>query len=341
MLLGLVALATLAAALLHGPALGGLGLVGAYVTPLLVGSQEPNYWALYIYLAVVTAAAFALARMRLWRWLAITARWHRSSGCSSAWAIQATVAVGARLLRRGRLRARGRLSSPDCSTARLPSPAASIRCRAACSPAICFGAFMLMLATAHAPLAMATLFALVAATRRDRVAQRSRAARRAGRGHLRRAGDRALGGELVVRAHWSRAGHGPTSFDVKLTGIALHATFAAATAALFGGAGYLAQGRSEQPAFSILWATVAVATPVILLIALYYRITQFDRSFAFAGLALLLAAPARSRPSNSGSASRGRARPRPARSSRPARSRRSRSRSPSRWRKAGSRSRSP
>ena len=72
-LLGVVALATLAAALLHGPALAGLGLVGAYVTPLLVSTDKPNYWALYIYLAVVTAAAFGLARMRLWRWLAVTA----------------------------------------------------------------------------------------------------------------------------------------------------------------------------------------------------------------------------------------------------------------------------
>jgi uncharacterized membrane protein len=42
-LLGAVALATLAAALLHGPALAGLGLVGAYVTPLLVASTAPNY----------------------------------------------------------------------------------------------------------------------------------------------------------------------------------------------------------------------------------------------------------------------------------------------------------
>ena len=72
-LLGLVALATLAAALVHGPGLAGLGLVGAYVTPLLVGSTQPNYWALYVYLAVVTAAAYALARVRMWRWLAITA----------------------------------------------------------------------------------------------------------------------------------------------------------------------------------------------------------------------------------------------------------------------------
>ena len=72
-LLGFVALATLAAALIYGPGLAGLGLVGAYVTPMLVSSAQPSYWALYVYLAVVTAAAYALARMRLWRWLAITA----------------------------------------------------------------------------------------------------------------------------------------------------------------------------------------------------------------------------------------------------------------------------
>ena len=73
LLLGLVALGTLAAALLHGPALAGLGLIGAFVTPLIVSTETPNYLALYLYLAVVTAAAFALARARLWRWLAVSA----------------------------------------------------------------------------------------------------------------------------------------------------------------------------------------------------------------------------------------------------------------------------
>src|SRR6185369_8624880 len=71
-LLGLVALGTLAAALLHGPALAGLGIAAAFVTPVLVSSGNADYWALYIYLAIVTAAAFALARIRLWRWLAVT-----------------------------------------------------------------------------------------------------------------------------------------------------------------------------------------------------------------------------------------------------------------------------
>ena len=71
-LLGLVALGTLAAALLHGPALAGLGIAAAFVTPVLVSSEQPDFWALYIYLAIVTAAAFGLARIRLWRWLAVT-----------------------------------------------------------------------------------------------------------------------------------------------------------------------------------------------------------------------------------------------------------------------------
>ena len=34
--------------------------------------EKPDFWALYLYLAVVTAAAFGLARIRLWRWLAVT-----------------------------------------------------------------------------------------------------------------------------------------------------------------------------------------------------------------------------------------------------------------------------
>src|SRR3954468_9524262 len=71
-LLGLVALATLAAALLHGPALAALGVIGAFATRVLVSSDKPDFWGLYVYLAIVTAAAFGLARIRLWRWLAVT-----------------------------------------------------------------------------------------------------------------------------------------------------------------------------------------------------------------------------------------------------------------------------
>src|SRR5262245_57249129 len=62
----------------------GLGLIGAFATPLIVATETPNYWALYLYLAVVTAAAFALARAKLWRWLAIAA-----IAASVAWVLPA------------------------------------------------------------------------------------------------------------------------------------------------------------------------------------------------------------------------------------------------------------
>lgn len=71
--LGAVGLATLVLALRHGPALAALGLLAAYVTPLLVSSNEPALLPLVLYLAVVTAATYGVARLRLWRWLAISA----------------------------------------------------------------------------------------------------------------------------------------------------------------------------------------------------------------------------------------------------------------------------
>ena len=71
--LGAVGVATLVLALRHGPALAALGLLAAYATPLLVSSAEPALLPLAIYLAVVTAATYGVARLRLWRWLAISA----------------------------------------------------------------------------------------------------------------------------------------------------------------------------------------------------------------------------------------------------------------------------
>ena len=69
-LLGIIGVATMLAAALHGPALAGLGLAGSLVVPLLVSSQTPSPWPLVIYLAVVAGAAYALARFRRWLWLA-------------------------------------------------------------------------------------------------------------------------------------------------------------------------------------------------------------------------------------------------------------------------------
>ena len=72
-LLGGTGLASMLAALRHGPALAGLGLAASYVTPLLVSSQTPSYWPLVLFFGVVAASAYLLARARRWLWLATVA----------------------------------------------------------------------------------------------------------------------------------------------------------------------------------------------------------------------------------------------------------------------------
>ncbi|GGK34709.1 DUF2339 domain-containing protein [Salinarimonas ramus] len=72
-LLGAIALATMLAAALHGPALAAIGLLGGFAAPLLVSSADPSLWPLPIYLAFVAIAAYGVARLRRWRWLAIGA----------------------------------------------------------------------------------------------------------------------------------------------------------------------------------------------------------------------------------------------------------------------------
>ncbi|MCR9139164.1 MAG: DUF2339 domain-containing protein [Alphaproteobacteria bacterium] len=71
--LGVVAVGTMAAALLHGPLLAALGIAASFLVPFLVSSQEPNTAGLAVYALAVSAAAFGVGRLRLWRWLAIVA----------------------------------------------------------------------------------------------------------------------------------------------------------------------------------------------------------------------------------------------------------------------------
>lgn len=69
-LLALTGIATVFAALLHGPALAALGFIGAALTPLLIRSDNPNAFGVAILIAAVGASALAVARGRYWRWLA-------------------------------------------------------------------------------------------------------------------------------------------------------------------------------------------------------------------------------------------------------------------------------
>jgi uncharacterized membrane protein len=289
-LLGLVALGTLAAALLHGPALAGLGVAAAFVTPLLVSSEAPDYWALYIYLAIVTAAALALARLRLWRWLAVTTiafalLWtFPCLPCGApmiaphAFHVVTGYALAAMLV------VCGLMFGPSAEEGVIePISSGSLA-------AYLFGATLIVLASSHTDAAMSVFAILIAAT--WFAAWRAPAA------------TGAIGAAAVlvfaVFAEWAVRGNpdmlvlpgaplpgiGPAATDAS---VSTHLISAAIFAAGFGAAGFLAQGRSISAIIPVVWAAAAVFTPLALLIALYARIAHLDRSIPFAILAVLLA----------------------------------------------------
>lgn len=80
--MALVTAAALGLSLRHGAPTAVMGLVGGFLTPLLVGKASDSVAPLLVYLALLDMAVFALAWRRGWTWLAAAA-----SGLSFAWTL--------------------------------------------------------------------------------------------------------------------------------------------------------------------------------------------------------------------------------------------------------------
>ncbi|MDB5619517.1 DUF2339 domain-containing protein [Tardiphaga sp.] len=289
-LLGCVALATMAAALLHGPALAGLGIAAAFVTPVLVSSERPDFWALYLYLAVVTAAAFGLARIRLWRWLAMTTivfavLWilpGLDEGLKYVGPLSFHVLAG--FLLASLLVVCGFLYGPPAEDGKIePISSTSLS-------AFLLGGTLVVLCSFHSDTSMVTFGLLVAGTLFVAwYAQAATAAVAAAAGFV-----------AIVFLAWAVRGNpdmlvltgplpglGPTPIE---SSVSLHLVTAAIFAIGFGVMGFLAQRRSISAIIPVIWAGAAVFTPLALLIALYARIAHLDQSIPFAIAAVLVAA---------------------------------------------------
>jgi uncharacterized membrane protein len=289
-LLGIVALATLAASLLHGPWVAALGQVGAFIVPLLVASETPNFWALYIYLAFVTGASFALARARLWRWLVVTAvvaagLWmlpgidDASTINAHAFHAVASFALCALLI------VSGLFYGPGAEEGRI-NAVSSIALAV-----FLFCAALLVLASEHDGLALIVFTLLTLAT--VAIAWRTEAAVAA----VPVAGALAalMIADWAVDIQWQTlvAPGGPAgnlAGEPQRAFYGAHLALGFGFAALFAAVGFLAQGRSARAGPPIIWAATAVIAPLAILIVLYYRIHGFERSLPFAALALLSAA---------------------------------------------------
>ena len=295
-LLGGIGIATMLAAALHGPALAGLGLAGALAQPLLIASQQPNPWPVVFYLAVVAGAAYMLARLRRWLWLATAVIagafvWGlallvpASGTAANEWALALLVHVSLQLALAAAFMAIG----PHLST---PDPAAEPDWIATLAlTALALLAILALAATRT--YEQWTPFVVVALLILGLTAWRSAPAAAAG----------VLAGIVALSAIavWPGLAAPPeprllapalegvlrlpdniTSF-LAFAGLSTSVLAALATLRLW-------RGRSLPLATTALYALAAVVPPLLALVLAYLRVTQFDRSISFGLFAVFLAA---------------------------------------------------
>lgn len=306
-LLAMVSVLALLLSLAHGSFIAALGVVGAYLVPIIVTIGEPRAWGLFPYLLFVTAAALAVVRYRDWWGLA----WLNLAGAAlwpvlwfvTTWgpgdelplSLYFLVLVTMFLAIRYKLEGSGQ-TPPGEEASRaliriglLPLPE---QVAAMAAVAVAVLSLWLVLLTQHGTVAMWTVGVVaalyLAAARREPVFDILTLV--------------AAALVLAALATWDMPPDvvvpGPViAADGQTVGIevgpmipAVLAPFAGAgvaLAALFGLAGFAALWGSRRP---LLWAGLSAMTSVAILIILYWRIADFDLHIGWAMVALGLAA---------------------------------------------------
>lgn len=294
-LLGAIAIATMFAAALHGPALAGLGLAAGLLVPMLIDSADPNPWPLVLYLAVVAGAAYALARMRRWLWLAVAAV---AGGVLWGFVLVDPVSAGAGGGFASALFAHVAIQLALACVLIAIEPHLGVPDEAAEPDWIAAAALAALTGIAVVALGAAimdtrwTVFALVAMGILAATAWRSAPAASAA----------PLAGivALAALATWPGLRDAPdprlvttaAEYILRLPDnvtnymmfalVVMAAITAVATLRLW-------RGRALPIRTAALYALAAVVPPLLALVLVYLRVTQFDRSISFAFIAVLLA----------------------------------------------------
>lgn len=284
-LLAATAAATVAMALRHGPLVAALGLVGAYVVPLLVHSDTPHAFPLFAYLVVVTAASLAVLRHRAWWWLA----WLSLAGVvlwvmlwlvGSADHPEASIVGGFLLVQLALFAAfRRGIARIGFLAGLADTPMVRVLTRSAFW-ALAWSSFVLVHVDDFGQTGLVTGFLaaifMLGFAYRDRDLDDVIAA----------------GGALLlaVLATWELS-LPANEIDLMAytrapAAIWDFATAATATALLLGGAGYLALSRVARPG---RWAALSAAAPALVLIIAYWRLHGFALDIGWSTLALVLA----------------------------------------------------
>jgi uncharacterized membrane protein len=296
--LGAVGLASLAFASLHGPALAGLGLIGAEAAPLLVSSDHPSPWPVVLYLLPVAIAAYALARLRHWLWLALATAaggfvWSflLSGQSHGAHQLDTYHAALAMLVLQAMLAAAFMAVAPhrggadeeagfDPAATGVLAAFSALAVLALVQPPDAFGFDAWWIVGAGALVAVLAITGVVAATVASAIALAGALALAALAVWPAAEAARALDVYALV-AHWRWP---PPLHPASFVGFALAAGLVAAFAAW-----RLLRGERLSPPPAIFYAGAAGLTPLAVILAADARIADGAPSVTFAGAAALLA----------------------------------------------------
>lgn len=294
-LLALVAFAAFGLAILQGPFIAVLALLGGFVTPLLVASPEPSAWGLFAYLLALSAAALAVTRLMACWWLA----WGALVGTvlwpllwfAALWSPGDAAALGSYLVLLAGLflGVRHRIAEPTDGIFPTAEPDC-IGWAGALATAVL--AFILLRTDGYGAVSLVTVFLLVtlylAAAWREAVFEALAVMAAAltvaffAAWHL-----PAIGDWPEFTHSYRGEGYGSVLSPLVPPALGTFIVVAVAFAALFAAAGFLALRRARRPA---IWAGVSAAVPVLLLAVAFWRITGLGIDLVWAAAALGLAA---------------------------------------------------
>jgi uncharacterized membrane protein len=305
--LGVLSMGAVFLSLLQGPLVAVLGIVGGFVTPLLVASDNPSTWGLYIYLTFLVASALAVVRFtRAW-WLgsitlAGTVAWlllsfvtyGQPNDAAVIGIFMLVVAALTLFLPAPDLLDRPAPSWDDVLEGRIGAPAAMAWLTLVLMAVFVF-VLLRMDSYGSTSLVVLALFAILCLCTGFRAPSFDTLPVLAG----------VL--TLVAIAAWHLpaiipAGvvpdpihppqpevfvHGYNPGPIVAPPLTAFLSIAASFGALFGAGGFAILWRARRPA---IWAAVAAAFPVLLLAVAYWRIEAFGIDFNWAAVAIALAA---------------------------------------------------
>ncbi len=300
-LLAAVAFGAVALAVLQGPLIALLGLIGGFATPLLVSTGSHAVWELFSYLLFLVAGSLALVRYMAWWWLA----WAALAGAviwpvlwfAAAWLAGDALPLGLYLVLLCGLFLfvrHGQGATVELVTWRhgLATLAVPEQVAWGAAAAVSVLTFMLVRSDGYGVVSLLALAALaclfIVVGYREAVfdglvvAAAALTAALLALWHL----PAIIQGAEPLYIIDGR-GYGEIPGPIVPPALLPYLSVSAGFAALFGVAGFFALWGARRPA---IWAGVSAATPVVLLAVAYWRIVDFGLDLKWSLAALALAA---------------------------------------------------